>query len=146
MKCTVVIWRSWVRTQLSWNLGCMVDLSKSYLHQKYLCPRWLSALEYHSRAGYVRLRSKGHGFESRLGWNAQNPYVLEKSGLKYIHQLPVHQSIWEPVHVHPRPLDNVHFPDCPMVKSRSVQCCNVLLITDYCSTNNRKKTQRIMFS
>ena len=31
MKCTVMIWRSWVLTPVGLNLGCVVPLSKSYL-------------------------------------------------------------------------------------------------------------------
>ena len=37
MKCTVMIWRSWVRTLVGLNLGCVVGYfcPKSYLNQKY---------------------------------------------------------------------------------------------------------------
>ena len=34
MACTFMIWRSWVRTQVGLNLGCVVLLSKPYLNQK----------------------------------------------------------------------------------------------------------------
>ena len=35
MNCTVIIWRSWVRTPVGSNLGCVVLLS-SYLNKKYV--------------------------------------------------------------------------------------------------------------
>ena len=35
MKCTVMIWGSWVRTLVGSKLGCVVLLSMSYFNQKY---------------------------------------------------------------------------------------------------------------
>ena len=35
MKCIVMIWRSWVRIPVRWNLECVVLLSKLYLNYKY---------------------------------------------------------------------------------------------------------------
>ena len=49
MKCTVMIWRSWVQAPTGWTCGAWYFCPKSYLNQTY--------------------------------------------------QLPVHQSIWEPVHL-----------------------------------------------
>ena len=43
MKCTVMIWRSWVRTPFRSNVGCMVFLSKS---KAQLEPKlWISSLK-----------------------------------------------------------------------------------------------------
>ena len=37
MKCTLLIWRSWLWTSVGSNLGCVVLMTKSYLIQKYVC-------------------------------------------------------------------------------------------------------------
>ena len=58
MNCSVMIWRSWVRTPVGSNLGCVVYFCpKSYLNQKYLLRNSLKCFAVRSLISFLEFRS-----------------------------------------------------------------------------------------
>ena len=85
MKCTVIIWRSWVRTLVGSNLGYIVLLSKLYLIQKISIG-----------SASVYLRTRAFKITSGLSDNVAVHFALKSLMAKWL----VQASQWHEIYCH----------------------------------------------